>query len=198
MTSYQGLLLVGMAYTSDSTTFENGVYGYGSKERLYPDTFTLEHVQSGGNFTGTTKSIGMVKSFGNKLFIAWRDGSSYGVDLVQESNDPYETAVIAPLIYDDGAPHKRKKLLGIKITHSPLVSGDSVQVYYRIDRNGGFTVDTANTTVGTTETIAYPTKNERLFHDLEVKVLFGGSVEIYAIVYEVEDNRENDKVLENA
>lgn len=197
-TTYQGLPMFGLAYNTDSTSFEHGVYSYGSKEVIYDDVLRLDHTVSTGTTTGTTLKVGLVQAFGTDLFIAWDDNGTYGVDIVEPTNDPYGTSVYEGIIFDNNQPYKTKDLIGMKAIHSSLASGESVQLGYKLDR-GNWTTGTTNSTVGTTETI-FDT-NKKKWKEIETQMTIGAgatSPEIYALILEFDDNRESTKALRNA
>lgn len=151
-TIYQGMPLFGMAFDTDSTTFEQGVYSYGQKEALAYDVMNYDYPISSGTRTGTTLKIGLVKAFGTDLFIGWRDASTYGVDIVTPSANPFATATYESRFYDFGKPYKDKQLFTLRADHDALPSGASVQIGYKVDDDTSFTTNTANSTADSTST----------------------------------------------
>ncbi|KKK86322.1 hypothetical protein LCGC14_2764410, partial [marine sediment metagenome] len=79
--NYQGRTLFGLS-SGTSVTAERGVYSYTSTDKNYSKTFNMEYAISTGTTTGITLQIGCLLSANtNDLFIAWRDGATYGMDL---------------------------------------------------------------------------------------------------------------------
>lgn len=152
MTAWRGLLMIGISGNSDSTVLEKGVYSWGRLNDKYPNALSYDAPMSTGTRTGTGTAIGAVGRIGQTLFMGWKDGATYGVDVITSSANPFISAAIETLISDGGMPHKRKHPRAVKVTHSALISGQSVQVGYKIDRATSYTLDTANSTVGDTET----------------------------------------------
>jgi len=152
VTNWRGMAHIGVSANTDSTSIIQGVYTFGSLTQLYPEVFNYAFTISTGTTTGTTLKIGALYGKGNNLYIAWRDGSNYGVDKVVNSNDPYPSAVFESLIFDNSELYKDKLAKKLKATHLPLASGESVQLGYKVNRAADYTLGTANTTVGSTET----------------------------------------------
>lgn len=131
-----------MAYPSQTTntSINFGVYSYGSVDKNFPDSFGYSYILSTGsqNYSvANNLTIGMVKSFGDVLHISWRDSSSgegYGVDVVDNTSNPASTAMWQSLIFDAGAPSKRKKGDYMKVSYLPLPSGATVTPMYSINR----------------------------------------------------------------
>ena len=139
-----GILLGGFPSETSSTTTEHGVYSFGSRNRHYPDSFGYSYTVSTGTRTNGTLRIGGVWSFGDKLFISWRDGAStYGVDKVSPDSDPFATATWESLIIDNGRPDKTKEAVRMEITFKALPTGCTITPKYKIDRASGFTSGTA-------------------------------------------------------
>lgn len=130
-----------MAYPSQTTntSINFGVYSYGSVDKNFPDSFGYSYVLSTGsqNYSASNNlTIGMVKSFGDTMHISWRDSlnGGYGVDVIDNTSNPASTASWQSLIFDAGAPSKRKKADYMKISYIPLPAGTTVTPMYSIDR----------------------------------------------------------------
>jgi ribosomal protein S16 len=77
---------------------------------------------------------------------------SYGVDYVSETNDSASEGEVQMLLTDDNGIFHEKEALTIVANFEPLISGQSVNVKYKLDRASSWTYLGAVTTVG--ETIA--------------------------------------------
>ena len=152
ITNFNGVTHFGVAFDSDSTTIQKGVYSWGQPEKNYPEVLNYDYPVSSGTRTGTGLDIGLVKAFGNELFVGWKDSSTYGVDLIDDDNNPFATATLESLVFDERQPSKLKRALTLVATHEGLATGDSATVKYDIDRSGSFTSGTANTTADSKET----------------------------------------------
>lgn len=159
-----GVMQIGFPYKTANESIKHGVYSWGSADKNYTDTFGYDHVPSHGRTglvvanTGSPPTpisgITMVKAFGANLFIAWRDSSdsgattSYGVDVVKRSNDPYSVASVENLVYDYNRPWKDKQAIEYIITFESLPANCSVTPKYKIDRATSWTSGTTINTTG--------------------------------------------------
>lgn len=142
------ILLAGFPSETSSTSIEHGIYSYGSRSRNYPDSLGYSYTISTGNMTNGTLRIGMVKSFGDKLYVSWRDASNYAVDIVDPHSEPFPTAVWESLIFDNERPDKEKEAVSYTLSFVDLPTGASVTPKYKIDRGdwvAGDTVTSGNT-----------------------------------------------------
>lgn len=174
ITNWKGLVHFGVSQT-DSASVEQGVYQWGSTSNAYPEALNLGYTLSTGTTTGTTVQIGAVKGVGNQMFIGWKDGSSYGVDRVVQTANPFTTGVMEGLILDYDRPSKQKLALNLKATHTALQSGESVRLGYKTDRASSFTTGSANSTSNDTETRLAITGGAGRWKEIEWQVTPAGS-----------------------
>lgn len=135
MTMWQALLRFGVAGDSDSSVVQKAAYSYGSVNIRYPDSLSCDFPISTGSFTGTNLKIGMLKVVNRQLLIGWQDGTAYGVDYVDLANDPYSTGYIDFIIDDDNVIWKEKEAIQLSGMFTPLESGQSVNIGYKINSN---------------------------------------------------------------
>jgi len=169
MTNWKNITYIGVSGNTDNTSLKQGVYSFGSKGIRYPEVLNYCFPISTGTTTGTSLKIGAVKGMGNNLYIGWRDDTSYGVDKVTNSGDPYSSAYMETLIFDDNNTSGDKKITGILATHLPLASGESVQLSYKRDRASSYTDGDANDTENDTETYLPIPPQSRRFKEWQVK-----------------------------
>jgi hypothetical protein len=159
---YRSLVHIGMAENSTDTTIERGVYSWGTLDKELPSTMSFDYPLSLGITTGATLEIGLVYPIGSKLLISWRNASSYGVDSVSPSNNPYATGTCEFLITDSGDISKEKQSQFLRGYFKALVSGDSVTLKYKIDRQSSWVTGSVVTTADVKEArLALPTKANR-------------------------------------
>lgn len=151
ITSWKGLVYFAVS-NSDSTTVKRGVYSYGSKDAIFPESLNYAFSISTGN-NGSTVQIGAVKGIGSDLYIAWKDDSTYGVDKIDETSDYVSSGAYESLIVDDQRPSKPKKGREIKVTHLPLAEGESITIKHKKERDSTWRTGTANAVDDTTETV---------------------------------------------
>lgn len=146
MTVRRGILLVGFPTSTTNQSLEHGVYSLGAISREFPDSwgfsYTISKKSEGGvdrdiilNDGSNNLRIGMIKNYGDSLFISWRHNNEYGVDIVDNSSDPAEFATLESLYFDNGEPLKKKWGFVVTATFDTLPSGTKLRLKYK--RNKG-------------------------------------------------------------
>lgn len=138
-----GIVMGAFPSITSSPTTEHGIFSYGTRSRGYPDSFGFSYTISTGTRTGSTLYLGMVKSFGDKMFVSWQDDSNFGVDKVDPNSDPFPTATYESLITDNGRPDKDKQATRLEITFKALPTGATVTPKYKINREASWQTGTA-------------------------------------------------------
>lgn len=138
-----GVALTAFPSETNSTAIQHGVYSFGSRMKNYPDSFGYSYTMSTGTRTNGTLRLGMLKNFGDKMFLSWRDGATYGVDVVDPDSDPFSEATWESLIIDNNRPDKTKQATEMIITFKALPTGCTVTPKYKIDRATNYTSGTA-------------------------------------------------------
>lgn len=149
ITMWKTLLRYGIADT-DSTDIDTTVYTWGSLNSKYEESLSNDYVISTGNHS-TSVTIGLLIVVNRKLLIGWRDNTGCGVDYVDAGNDPFPTGTIEFLIEDDNSMWKEKEALNLVSNFAPLVSGESVDIKYKLDRATNWTLFGATTTADETK-----------------------------------------------
>lgn len=150
MTVRNSVLMMAWPSETNNVQIEHGIYSYGRRDKNFPDSFGFSYPISTGNLTNTstTLRVGMVKSFGDKMFFSWRDGSNYGVDKIDTGSPAAASASIEMMINDTvfgsgSSQQKRpdKDKLGVfyKAVLAALPSGVTVTPKYKIDRAASWT-----------------------------------------------------------
>lgn len=148
VTNWRGFATFGVAGGTDDATLEHALYQWGAKSARYSEVLSPFGTISTGSTAGTGIKIGALLGKGNKLFVAWKDGSSYGIDVV-DGVAPYASGYYETLVIDTGRVYAQKRAQAIKATHLPLLAGESIQLSFKKARAASYTsVGTANTTVG--------------------------------------------------
>lgn len=195
-TNYQGMPLFGLGIATDNSSFEHGAYSWGATDETLPDVLNYGYSISSGTRTGTTVSIGMVQAYGTDLFIGWKDGSTYGVDIVNPSAAPFSTAVLETRALDNGENYRNKPLLAIKAIHAPLATGQSINLgYKRLGESSYTTKNTANSTVGSLETKFDVSMKESKY--FQVQLTMGATTttpQVFELVPEY-DSAEADEIV---
>lgn len=196
VTNWQGLTMIGVGGNTDSATVDQGVYAWGSKSDLYPECLNFSFPISTGVTESTGVRIGAVYGVGNYLYIAWKAASVYGIDKVTNSGNPYGSAILEQLIFDNEQLYTEKQALVIKAKHLPLLTNESIQLGYKKNRADDYTTDTANSTVGSTETRFIVPEADARFDEFQIECILISSLTTSPTVtylgMEFEDLREEE------
>ena len=111
MTMWQGLIRIGVATNSNSTTLEKGAYTWGTRNLDYPESLSYDYPISTGTRTGTTLKIGATGAIADTFFMAWDDNGTFGVDTVTTSANPFADGSYESLISDNRKPWKTKQFI---------------------------------------------------------------------------------------
>lgn len=107
---------------------KNGVYSIGKIDNNSPRALNLEYVPSHGKLTGT--EIGAIWKSGTDLYVAWKDGSTYGIDKTDATAKA--TAVYESLEMTMEKPHIDKTVRFVKaVLEEPCPAGATVGLKYR-------------------------------------------------------------------
>ncbi len=190
ITDYLGLTIIANAFSTDNSAFNTLAYAWGHQDRRIGKALNPAWYPSHGNRTGTTREIGACKGFGTRLFIAWKSGSSYGVDIVAPANARYAEWGIEGRIEDENEHWNTKYARVLRADHQALVSADSdsVQLDYDIDQAGSFTSNTPNTTNGKKHT-RHEIKKE--FKDIQWRVTAKNNARIHTVLLDIEPRRNS-------
>jgi len=166
----KGVHLFGFPSQTTNQTIEHGVYSYGAIDKNFPEAFGFSYPISTGTLlnNGTNNlKIGMVKNFADMLHISWQDGTSYGVDIVDNSSDPQAATVWQGLTFDNGQRTKLKTGVELSVLFGSLQANETVQLGYSID--GGAYVYGPVVTSGQIATL----KINKRFYYISTRVLLG-------------------------
>lgn len=135
----KGLSMFGI---SGNSSMKCGIYSYGRAKKNFPFALNLDYVGSPGVITGI--DYGAIEMVDGTLLVAWKYGSTYGVDALsttKKANGVYEG-----LEWDGGWPMLKKTFKQTKIVMEPLPASCSVVLEYKI--NGASDWSTASTVDG--------------------------------------------------
>lgn len=136
-----GVHLLGWPSVSTNTEIPFGVYSWGKVDYSQPNAFGYSYVLSTGSQyrDGTNDlTIGMVKNFGNRLHISWRDDSqspAYGVDVIDADSTPAPYATWESLIEDLGIVTKQKLAAYFECKWLDIQDGVEIVLKYSVDRD---------------------------------------------------------------
>lgn len=167
MTVRNGILLLGFPSDTNSTTMDHAVYSFGQRNKNYPNAFGYSYSISTltRNYDGVNAlQMGMVKSFGDKLFISWRDdtqavGARYGIDKVDPNSNPFSAFTWESLINDFRfistrrrfpRPDADKQASYLVVTFEALPTGATITPKYKINREASWNLSSSPAVAGAT------------------------------------------------
>lgn len=146
MTVRRGILLIGYPSVTTNQSLEHGAYSLGSISREYPVSFGFSYTTSNNNILNNGSNnlrLGMVRSYGDTLYMSWRDDSvspqKYGVDIVNNSSAPATDGTIELLNFDDGRPFDYKNAGYMIINFDSFPTDSTVKLKYKIDNDTNWT-----------------------------------------------------------
>lgn len=154
--NFDGRLIFGVS--AGSGTLTNGVFGLGTRQGEIKLSFSHEYTISTG--TNESVSIGTIKQINaNQIIVGWKDGSNYGVDLLNASTvmGSYG-AFIDSQFYDLASNRDTGVVSEIEIRLADdLLTGEGIRIKYRT------ALDDAFTTVGTFDFATDGAVNSKIF-----------------------------------
>ena len=157
MTVRRGILLIGYPSVTTNQALEHAVYSRGTITNEYPDSFGLNYSTSNNsafNNGSNNLRIGMVKSYGDTLYISWRDDAAapqkYSVDIVNNSSAPAATASLETLQFDDRRRYNYKKAGYMICTFDSLPTGVTITPKWKLDGAANWTYGDPSNTAGDT------------------------------------------------
>ena len=123
---YRGMLHIGM-----SGGTKDGVYSIGREDNNNPLAVNLEYIPSHGKITGGV--IGAMAKDGSDLYVAWKYGKTYGIDMVDSNNKA--NGLLESLEFDGGQPETTKRISTIKVITKPLPANCTISVKYKTNRD---------------------------------------------------------------
>lgn len=152
MTIRRNILLMGYPSYTTNVNLEYGVYSLGAITNEYPESFGYSYTTSNGsNLVDATNDlkIGMIKNYGDTLYISWRDDNAapqkYSVDVVNNSSLPARTGTFETLTFDNGQPYKYKNAGYLIATFEDLPVNTSVTIKWKIDGEANWNYSEAKT-----------------------------------------------------
>lgn len=156
---YDGFLMFGLYDGGAGNPFPNGIYVYGSKNgRFYSSSLnSAEYIISPDKTTGIV--IGGISTDGSNLYVAWKDGATYGVDKIDFSAK-YASAYIEFRL--NNLKREVKKTFGrMPCNFEPLPASCSLTAKYKVDHGASFdSIAVANVTNSVNDEEKFDLKNK--------------------------------------
>ena len=113
-----------------------GIWSYGRRMKNRPDALNFQYRLAQTVNGSTISTVGAVMVWNGAPVISWgtTDGSvsDYGIDMV--SSTTRAAALYEGLEFDAGSPHLKKTIESVKVTTSPLASGTSYSIKFKLDK----------------------------------------------------------------
>lgn len=151
ITMWQNMICIGGTFNTNSSTVHQGIYTWGRKDQLYNKSLGFDYPLSIGDQMTSLTKVASLFPRGQKLYIGYQNATSYGIDIVDATADPYATATLELLITDFGNLAGQSLPLVAKASFNPLASGESVAIKYKRDRASSWTTLYTEDTAGATE-----------------------------------------------
>jgi hypothetical protein len=155
MTVHRGVLHLGYPSQTSNQNLQHGIYTYGVISREYPLSFGYGYTPSPGhqlNDGSNNLRVGTIKSFGDRLFMSWRDDEAtpykYGVDIVDNNSTPANNFGIVNLRFDDERPYAYKNAGSVIATFDRLPAGVTITLKYKTDTDTDWHYSTETATAG--------------------------------------------------
>lgn len=165
MTVKDNLLHMGYPSSTTNVSIEHGVYTWGTLDKNFPSSFGYGYVistQTRTNVAGTLQ-LGCVRNFGDEMYISWKDGTSYGIDIVDSICDPAPTFAFRAMQFDAGLTRKTKKALRMAIDTKAIPANVTITPVHKIDDSS----DTTHTPMAENDTEIISTIQNGLFKHIE-------------------------------
>ena len=138
------IMLVGFPSTTTSHKTRFGIYGWGSIDKNYPNSFTHNYTIPGAekqyNTDNQTLRLGCVYNFGDSLFYGYEINGNPALAVVDNESGSAQSFHWVSLCYDAGSPILEKSGLRIGIYFDKLPEGVTITPIFRIDEGDVFPV----------------------------------------------------------
>ena len=119
-----------------STTSYPGIWSYGRRMKNRPAALNYPYRLAQTVAGSTISSVGAIAVVNGLILASWGTTddsvSDYGVDMV--SSTTRANAIYEGLEFNGGAPHIKKTFESVKVTTTPLPSGTSYSVKFKLDK----------------------------------------------------------------
>lgn len=134
MTMWNSMNRIGVSLNTNSSTIHQGIYTYGQYTDSDPMSVGFDYPLSIGDNTNSMVKVGCLFTRGAKLYAGFQNSNTFGIDVVDEDNDPYPTGTLEYLITDLGSVASKKLPFVFRRDFEPLTAGQSVSLKYKPNR----------------------------------------------------------------
>lgn len=169
--NFGGMLVFGPGAGSSATIYK-GVYKYGQPDQGLGLSLNFAYPLSHGVVQGTAVEVGAVFALGAQMYVGWKNSSTYGVDLLST------TAQQSSVVYESRRKsfNSRAKIQRINVYHDPLLTGESITVKYKADKEASWAAyDAAVSYSASDSATSHLLNKEFSATDLEVQLTLAGT-----------------------
>lgn len=178
--NFAGNLVFGTG-SGSSTTVYKGIYKLDASLALN-FTYPLSH----GVTQGSGVEVGAIFSLGPQLYASWKNGTSYGADLLSL------TAQQSSVIYESRRKsfNSRAKIQRMTIFHNPLLTGESITAKYKADKESSWQPFDAAISYSASDASTHHLLNKEFSaNDLEIQLTLAGTTipTVHKIIVEYDE-----------
>lgn len=151
MTMWNSMNRIGLALNTNSSTIHQGIYTYGQYTDNDPMSVGFDYPLSIGDNTNSMVKVGCLVTRRSKLYAGFQNSNTFGIDIVDEDNDPYPTGTLEYLITDLGSVASKKLPFVFRRDFLPLTAGQSVSLKYKPNRASNWLPLKTQDNVGATD-----------------------------------------------
>lgn len=122
-----GNVLLFGAVESGTNSLNRGVWSFGAKNKEFPEVLSNDYTTSNAS---TTDLVAAVHVSGGKVYSSWKNGSTYGVDITD--NTLYAaTGEVVSRVNDGGNGTDIKEIQNLKLAFKQLAAGEKIELFLR-------------------------------------------------------------------
>lgn len=133
--TWEGVLMWGV--TGGTADIDHAIYSIGKKNKDYPTALNKEFRISTGSMASTVEIGAILGISATQFFVGWKDGSTYGIDIIDTANKETE-AYVQLLRFDGKEPNMEKVSKSISMRCDPLEVYQKIEIWYKINNSGNF------------------------------------------------------------
>lgn len=122
---FDGLIAIGFG-ESGSNSVGRGIWTYGRLDNKYPYSLNFDYPTSNDN---TTDVIGCVHQSNGVLFQTWKNGDSYGIDMIDTSHYRATGELISRTLYGED-PADVKECRSTQLAFKQISDGEKIDIYF--------------------------------------------------------------------
>lgn len=144
------LVLMGISDTA-SSTISKGIWSWGAKDKDYPQVLSFDNYTSNAD---PADQIGAITVSNNQIYMAWKNGSTYGVDIIDQTKFQ-ASGSLTSLAWDGSDGKQKKEFVYGGMSFFPLNAGEQIDLYVRRDMSSSWGTPVITVAYGDGDTTPY-------------------------------------------